>query len=593
MTLEILAVLLLTLSAIILFCTEALRVDVVAILILISLALSNLVSPEQALSGFSNPATATVAAMFILSEGLRRTGVVDGLAAALDALVGRRPSLLYLSLLLVGAALSAFINNTAAVAVFIPIVLGLCRGREHPGRYLMPLSFAAQAGGVCTLIGTSTNILVSDIAARSNQEPFGMFEFAALGLCFVGAALLYLGVVAPFLLRQRGPAAPSRLVERYRMHDYLAELELPEDSPLVGQSLVQADLEKLLDVEVLEILRGDRPLWLPDPLETLAAGDVLLVRGPIVKLLKAREVPGLTLKRDLHAHDAQLEGGDVVLMEAVVPPGSVLEGRTLQQADFRRRHRTQALAIRHHDQLQRSKVGKARLAVGDVLLLQGRRGDLQEMRGGPELILMEEIEPRLPTVPKAVASLAVLAAVVGFAALGVAPILVTAMAGCGALVIGRILTVEQAYEAIDWKVVFLLAGVIPLGIALEQTGAASLLANGLIGFLGSYGPVAVLSALYLVTVILTSFMSNNATAALLAPLAIAAAGQMAVSPRPFLVAVTFAASSCFLTPIGYQTNAMVQGPGRYRFIDFTRVGAPLNLLFWVLATLLVPRFFPF
>jgi di/tricarboxylate transporter len=591
---EILAVVLLTISAGILFSTEALRVDVVAILILVALALSGLVSPEQALSGFSNPATATVAAMFVISAALRKTGFVDGLAAALGLTVGKRPALLYMALLVVAAAVSAFINNTAAVAVFIPLVLGLCRSRgTSPGHFLMPLSFAAQVGGVCTLIGTSTNILVSDIAVRSGERPFGMFEFSGLGLWFMLTAMIYLSVGAPVILRKRVRVQREPLAERYEMSHYLGELEVPVDSRLVGKRLAEANLEKRLDIEVLEIIRAGRPLWFPDPEEILLGGDELLVRGPMKELLKARAMPDLKLRRDLEAGEAKLEGGDVVLVEATVPPGSPLVGRTLRETQFRRRCRVQALAMRHHDRLARTKVGDVVLSTGDVLLIQGRRADLDNLREGPHLILMEEVEPRLPSWRRALLALAVIGGIVAAAALGVAPILVAAMAGCGILVVGGFITVDQAYSAIDWKVIFLLAGVIPLGIALERTGAAALLAGLLTDTFGPLGPRFMLSAFYILATLLTQLMSNNATAALLAPLALASAIQLGVDPRPFLVALTFAASTSFMTPVGYQTNAMVMGPGGYRFADFARVGAPLNLIFWILATFLIPMFFPF
>ncbi len=591
---EILAVVLLVISAAILFATEAVRVDLVAMIVLLALALSGLVTPEEALSGFSNPATATVAAMFILSAGLKQTGVIDHLAAALGRMVGRRQQLLYPLLLLIVCAISAFINNTAAVAIFLPLMLGLCRRHgTSPGRFLMPLSFAAQVGGVCTLVGTSTNILVSSIAKSSGEPAFGMFEFTPLGLFFVLAGAAYLFLVAPFLLPDRTAAPMAPLTERYDLHRYLAEMELEKDSPLTGKSLAEADLENTMDVEVLEILRKGRPLWLPDPMEGLTPGDVLLVRGPIHELLKTRKLPGLKMKRDLEPGGAPIEGGDIILVEAMVPPGSPLEGRTLEESDFRRRHRTQALAIRHHDRLERRKVGKVRLGVGDVLLLQGHRADLEALRGGDSLLLMEEVEPHGPSWKRSSLAIGIIAAVVASAAVGLAPILVTAMAGCAALILARILTVEQAYRAIDWKVIFLLAGVIPLGIALQKTGAADLLGRGVTEFLGPYGPWVVVSTFYLLSSVLTQIMSNNATAVLLAPLAFSAAAGLGVSVRPLLVAIAFAASNSFITPIGYQTNAMVMGPGRYRVADFARVGLPLTILFWILATLLIPRYFPF
>jgi di/tricarboxylate transporter len=446
---------------------------------------------------------------------------------------------------------------------------------------------------VCTLIGTSTNILVSDIARRSGQAPFAMFEFTPLGLWFGAVAVFYLAFVAPFLLRGVTAPAHRSLRERYAMHRWLFELVVEEGSPLVGATLEELTRHRRFEVEVLEILRGPDVRFLPGRDDVLRAGDVLLVLGPIPDLLKTRAIPGLALRRDLGTAEGAGEGEDVVLIEAVVPPASSLVGRTLEDVRFRQVHRCQALAIRHHERIEHGKVGRIRLAVGDLLLLQGRRADLDELRDGKDLILIEEVPLRGIEWRRALPAMAVVFAVVAGAAAGFAPILVTALAGCAALVLARIITIEEAYGAIDWKVIFLLAGVIPLGTALQQTGAAALLGDGLVRLAGDLGPVALLSAFYLGTTLLTEMMSNNAAAALLAPLAIATAGSLGVDARPLLVAIMFGASTSFVTPVGYQTNAMVLGPGGYRFRDFTRVGLPLNVAFWLLATWLIPRYFPF
>lgn len=591
---EIFAVLLLVACAAILFATEAVRVDIVAIVVLVALALSRLVTPEQALSGFSNPATATVAAMFVLSAALRHTGLIEGLAELLGKLFGRRAILLHVALLVVAGTISAFINNTAAVAIFIPVVLGLARSHgARPGRILMPVSFAAQIGGVCTLIGTSTNILVSDIAVRAGEKPFGMFEFTPLGLCFGAVAIGYLAVVAPFLLRRVDGATDRSLTERYAMHSWLSELVVEEDSPLVGSTLADLTGSRKFEVEVVEIHRGSEVKFLPNRDDILHAGDVLLALGPIPELLKTRAIPGLALRRDMGPSEPSLEHEGVVLVEALVAPGSVLVGRTLEEERFRQVHRCQALAIRHHQHIRRGKVGRVRLSVGDVLLLQGLRSDLDDLRSVNDVILLEEVPASGIAWRRAIPALAIVCAVVVGASTGIAPILVTAMAGCAALVVVKIITIEQAYEAIDWKVIFLLAGVIPLGTALQETGAAEMIGEGIVTLAGGLGPVALLSAFYLVTTLLTEIMSNNASAAILAPLAMATAASLGVDARPFLVAIMFGASTSFLTPVGYQTNAMVLGPGGYRFSDFTRVGLPLNLVFWILATWLIPHFFPF
>lgn len=591
---EILAVLLLVLSAIILFATQAMRLDVVAILILVALALSSLLAPEEVLSGFSNPATATVAAMFVLSAGLRHTGLVDLFVEGVDSVFGRSVTLVTLGLMLAVVFVSAFINNTAAVAVLIPIVLGLCRRHGwSPSRFLMPLSFMAQIGGMCTLVGSSTNILVSEIARRHGMPPFGMFEFTGLGLWLVGIGFLYLAAVPPFLRRRVGDSPPQPLATRYELSKYLTEIEVLPGSSLVGQRLADTQIGDRLGLEVLEVIRGGTPVWIPAPEQILEAGDILLARASLSNILDAQETMGLRFKRNIEVSESRLQGSGVMLVEALIPPASPLVGKTLQEAQFRRRYRCQAIAIRHHDRLEAGKVGKVPLAVGDVLLLQGFRRDIESLAGSLEVLIMEEVAAAKVPILKKVLAVAAIAGAVAFAALGVAPILVTAMAAAAFLVIARVLTIEQAYQAIDWKVIFLLAGVIPLGMALESTGAAATLSLAMVDVLGPFGPWALLSAFFLATALLTNVMSNNATAVLLAPLAIAAASGAGVSARPFLVAVAVAASTAFMTPIGYQTNAMVQEPGGYRFTDFFTIGAPLNILIWIAASLLIPRFFPF
>jgi di/tricarboxylate transporter len=310
-------------------------------------------------------------------------------------------------------------------------------------------------------------------------------------------------------------------------------------------------------------------------------------------VLAAGKSHGLGFRRDMSLHETGRGAGDLGHVEAIVPPASRLVGRTLEEVRFRQGYGCQALAIRHHDRLEVLRVGRLRLSVGDVLLLQGPRKALDRLLGSEDLILLEEVRNWTIHWPRALASLAIVAGVVGGAALGIAPVLILAIAGCAALVVGRVVTMEQAYNAIDWKVIFLLAGVIPLGTALQKTGAANLLAEGIAETLGAWGPTAILAGFYLVTTALTEIMSNNASSALLAPLAIASAARMGVDARPLLIAVMFGASASFLTPIGYQTNAMVFGPGGYRFSDFARVGIFLNALLLVIAVTLIPRFFPF
>ena len=592
MTFEIILVLAILVSAVACFATERLPVDLVALLVLSALLVGGILTPEQALSGFSNTATVTVAAMFVLSAGLARTGLVSLLGRRL-ATVGRlglRPTLLALMALI--GLVSAFINNTAAVAIFLPIVLDLARSmRCSPSKLLIPLSFASMFGGVCTLIGTSTNILVSSIATQHGLAPLSMFELSPLGLPLFAVGALYLLFVGVRLIPDR--RGGEDLAQSYGMGDYLTEILVLPDSPAVGRPLRDSPLVRDLDLDVLEIQREERALPAPGADEVLEAGDLLRVRCDVETIRRAEKQKGIVLKSGLKWRAEDLRSSEATLLEAVVAPGSHLEGRTLKEARFRQIYGGTALAIRHRGRVMRERLGMTRLGSGDVLLVEVRRDRIEALRRNPDFLIVSEVGIEEPRRGKMLIAAAIVAGVVAVATLDLLPILASAILGSVLLVLTRCLTLEQAYEAIEWRVVFLLGGILPLGLALETTGAARLLSTLLVDSIGVWGPVAMVSAIYLLTSLLTEAMSNNATAALLAPIAISAASALEVDPRPFLVAVTFAASASFMTPVGYQTNTLIYGPGHYRFADFLRVGTPLNLLFWLLATLLIPRIWSF
>lgn len=592
MTYEIILVLAILAGAVACFVSERLPVDLVALLVLSALLASGVLTPGQAVSGFSNTATVTVAAMFVLSAGLARTGAVNLLGRRL-AMVGRlgfRPTLLALMVFI--GVISAFINNTAAVAIFLPIVLGLSRDMGiSPSKLLIPLSFASMFGGVCTLIGSSTNILVSSIAEQHGQPPFRMFELSRLGLVLFAVGSLYMLTAGVRIVPERRGGAD--LTQSYEMGEYLTEILVLPESPAVGRPLRESPLVRDLDLDVLEIHRGGRPLTAPGAETFLEAGDLLRVRGDLQKIRRAEEQEGIVLKSGLKWRDEDLQSSEAALLEAVIAPGSALEGQTLKEAGFRQIYGGTALAIRHRDEIMRERLGTTRLRSGDVLLIEIRRDRMEALRRNPDFVIVSEVGLDEPRRGKLLLAVAIVAGVVASAAADLLPIMGSAILGSVLLVLTRCITLEEAYKGIEWRVIFLLGGILPLGIALETTGAARLLSSLLVDTIGAWGPVALVSAFYLLTSLLTEAMSNNATAALLAPIAVSAAAALGVDPRPFLVAVTFAASASFMTPVGYQTNTLIYGPGHYRFSDFLRVGAPLNLLFWLLATLLIPRFWSF
>ncbi|HYG63823.1 MAG TPA: SLC13 family permease [Thermoanaerobaculia bacterium] len=592
MTFEIFVVLAILAGAVACFATERLPVDLVALLVLSALLASGILTPEQAVSGFSHTATVTVAAMFVLSAGLARTGVVGLLGQRLGAVarLGLRPALLALMALI--GVVSAFINNTAAVAIFLPIVLSLARDMgTSPSKLLIPLSFASMFGGVCTLIGTSTNILVSSIAEQHGEAPFGMFELSRLGLVLFAAGGLYMMTAGIRIIPDRRGGAD--LAQSYGMGDYLTEILVLPESPAVGKPLSESPLARDLDLDVLEILRAGRRLADPGPRTVLAAGDLLRVRCDVQKIRLAEQQKGIVLKSGLKWRDEDSAPSEAALLEAVIAPGSALVGKTLKEAGFRQIYGGTALAIRHRGEIMRERLGTTRLRPGDVLLVEVRRDRMAALQHNPDFVVVSEVSLDEPRRGKLLPAVIIVAAVVATAALGLLPIVGSAILGSVLLVLTRCLTLAEAYQAIEWRIIFLLGGILPLGIALETSGAALLLSSLLVETVGIWGPVALVSVFYLLTSLLTEAMSNNATAALLAPIAISTAAALDVDPRPFLVAVTFAASASFMTPVGYQTNTLIYGPGHYRFTDFLRVGTPLNLLFWLLATLLIPWFWSF
>ena len=578
-------------TAIGLFVSGKLRADLVAICSLTALLVLGLIAPDQALLGFANQATVTIAAMFVVSAGLVRTGLVQWVASGLDRRAGKGEWQLILLLCIVIAALSAFLVNTATVAIFIPVAIVLAKNRKIPvSRVLIPLSFASQFGGVCTIIGTSTNMLVNGIGISWGIRPFGFFEFAPLGLIMVAAGIVYLVVTSRWLLPKREGEAEQ--VDKYRLADYLAELQVLGDSSLVGKTWEQSKVTRLTTIELSNLMREGRAVSHPARTK-IRPGDLLLLYGHIDQIMAMEPKYGLELMKHVRVRDQQLSSHETQLIEVLIPPRSNLIGRTLQTSDFFRRYKATILAIQRRGKILRERLADIELNSGDTLLLQGHRDDVSRLMSSANVIVTNELTERYLRKDKAVAALLVMLTMVGLAAFNVVSIMVAAIIGAVGMVLTRCVTLEEGYDAIDWKIIFLLGGIIPLGLALEQNGAVLWLADSVLQPLLAYGPTVLLAATYITAAMLTEAMSNNAAAAILAPIAISLAGLMNADPRPFLVAITFAASTSFATPVGYQTNTMVYSPGGYRFTDFTRIGVPLNIVFWILATLLIPLIWPF
>jgi len=587
-TMEIALVLGLVVSAVILFATERLPVDLTALVIMGAMLLSGIIMPQDAIGGFSNPATVTVGAMFVLSAGLFKTGAVNILGGLLGR-VGRKSFwLVLIVMMLMVGTLSAFINNTAAVAIFLPVVLAIARDCGFSAaRMLMPLSFASMFGGVCTLIGTSTNILVSSIAERHGLDPIGMFETTALGLIFFAAGSLYMLLAGVRMIpdrdaeKERGPVFGSG--------DYLIEIILEPEARSVGTLLAESPLLNDIDIRGVEVFRDGALINDPPDRLMLQAGDHLKVRCDLENFRKLKGRRGITLRQE----NGLAVSEEAKLVEAVVASGSTLDGRSLKQARFGSRYGLTALAVRHRGRIMRDDLESMKLRAGDVLLFEVEAPHLDQLREDKTFVLVSQVD--LPAFRKSLmlTAVAIVTGVVVAAASGVVPIVAGAIIGCILMVMTRCLTLDEAYASINWQVIFLLAGVLTLGTALEKTGAARLLGGYMVESVGAWGPMALVSVIYLATSLLTEMMSNNATAALLAPIAISAAESLGIDSRPLLMAITFAASASFMTPVGYQTNTLIYGPGQFRYADFLKVGTPLNIIFWVLATIFIPRFWPF
>jgi len=575
-------------GVVVLFVSEKYPLDIVAMLGLGVLLVLGLVTIGEGFSGFSNPATMTVAAMFVLSAGLQKTGAT----ATVGRLMVRFSRNHYTALVVIMVTvtiMSAFVNNTAAVAVFIPLVTVLAnRRRIAASKLLIPLSYASQFGGVCTLIGTSTNLLVSAISEEAGYGAFSLFEFTRMGLVLFAAGVAFFLLFGRWLL----PARPTpELSITYQLGEYITELRIRGGSPLVGKSVVESRLGEDHDITVLRVRNAEEDGWAPLR-RTLQPDDVLLVRGSLPDLIRLRGTMGLRINADFELRDDTLQSKDLRVVQALVAPGSRLVGHTLKETDFRNRYRALVLGMQRKGEPINDKLSSIRLRLGDALLIQAPEDQIRDLRRGEDLIVLNEI-PGSVLRDKAPLAIGILVVVVGLAAFDVLPILVAALLGCVALVMTRILQPEDAYRAINWQVIFLLAGVLPLGVAMHNSGAAGWLAEQTVALVGDLGPVAVLAAFYLLTAIMTETMSNAAAAVLLAPIAISTAEQIGVDPRPFLMAITFAASTGFSTPVGYQTNTMIYNPGGYKYSDFLRAGVPLNLIFWVLSVIFIPRLWAF
>ncbi|MGF1494649.1 MAG: SLC13 family permease [Microcoleaceae cyanobacterium] len=574
------------------FVLEWLPADLTAITVAVVLMLLKLVTPTEGISGFGNSATITVMAMFILSAGITRTGVIQFVRDWLLKWGGKHPSQQILVIGFLVGPISAFINNTAVIAIFLPIIEDWCKKQKvPPSKILIPLSYASILGGLVTVVGTSTNILASGLSAQLGYREFALFEFAKVGSILFIVGIIYVAFISPYLLPNRQSQNGDIFSQNYELNNYLSEVIISPNSSLVGQTLNESEIQRKFDVDVLELVRDKTHL--PQPLadKVLQPNDILIIRSSREDLLRIREDRGLEILPDVQFQEESIESvlssGEEKIAEVLILSNSRLIGTTLKDLRFRQRYNATVIAIRRGAELVQGRLGRIPLRFGDLLLVQGPKQSFVGLQTTRELLVLEERNVENLRRDKAVAALAIVAGVILLAAFNIVPILVSALAGVVLMVMTGCLKPGEIYGAVRWDVIFLLAGLIPLGIAMEKSGATQWLSNQLISIGGNLSGYWILTFFFIVTVVLTEMLSNNASVLLMIPIAVEVAKTLDLNPFAFMFAVTFAASCSFMTPIGYQTNTMVYSPGGYKFFDFARVGTPLTIMMAIITPILI------
>ncbi|HKC87216.1 MAG TPA: SLC13 family permease [Blastocatellia bacterium] len=593
------------LIAIVLYVTEALPMDLVAILALLSLALAGVITPAEAFLGFGDPVIITLTSFFVISAALFNTGVVEAIGHRIHRLAGDGETKLLVIMMLTASSIAAFMSNVVTTAVLMPGVIAIAKRIRTPASmFLMPLAFGAVLGGKCTLAGSPTNLAVNGLLPKYGLEPFGLFEFAPIGVPIVITGVLYMALLGSRLLPRRvnGLAAEGRAEK-----DYLTELVVLPDSPLIARTLAEADFRGKYELRIIGIVHGGERV-LPHGEAVLRPGDVLLVRGKPDKILSIKESQGLGIKSDTMSvqeaqigavlydgrRDARHDGRsdtETVIVEAIIAPNSTFVGRTLRQIHFRSRYGADVLAIYRHDQALYENLEDIQLRVGDMLLIQGRRRRIDSLREDPNFLTLDDVPHTRLRKNKAAWAVAIFVGVAVTAGLNLAPIALCSLAGATSMLLAGCITAREAYARVEWPIIVLIAATLPLGVAMEKTGAARLAAQHVTRYLGDHGPIVVMGGFFLFAVALTQTMVNAAAALLLTPIAINVAQQLHVNPRAFAMTIAIAASTSFATPLE-PACAIVYGPGRYRFADYVRVGGILTICVMAVTLLVIPIFWP-
>ncbi len=584
------SVLLLTLYLLI---TEKISVDLTAIGIMVILVVSRILTPREAIGGFANPAVITVGAMFVVSKGMMRTGGVEFLGRKIIKIANGNYKLALIIILLSVAVASAFINNTPVVILFIPVIMTMCcEYGLSPSKFLIPVSYASILAGTCTLIGTSTNIIISDLSVSNGYDGLAMFELAKLGVPLAVIGIVFLFFAAPKVLPAL--ANPVCQLQNSDHRQYLAELKIPQGSNVVNRNSNEIFTTKYPSIKVIELINKSH-IYHPDrDVMSIAEDDTLLVKGSLndlVAILHNEEVELPSSEKGL-VLGAQKDAPIVV--ELIISPHSSFRGEKLLKTDLAKNDEVHIIAVKRINlHLTKRQIHDVRLQTGDVLLIWCPESKLESIRSGTDYIVVEDVYEELVHKRKAWWSIINFVCMIGTATLGIADIMTCALTAAFLMIITGCLQMRDAYKALQGDVLMLIAGTIALGAAMQKSGASQLYAESFLSLFATFSPLIVLGAVILLTSVCTQILSNNATAVLLLPIAISTAAGIGVDPKPFIVGICFGASACFATPVGYQTNLMVYGPGGYSFKDYMKLGIPLNLFVVLSSTLFIPLIWPF
>jgi di/tricarboxylate transporter len=584
---QIAIVLGLLLVAVIMFAMERLTVDVITLLLLMGLVITGILTPLEAFAGFSNDIIIILASIFVISGALQQSGIMDNVAARLYTFARGSRNRLLLAVMVVISAISSFMNNTTATAIFIPPVMGVAKSANiSPSKLLMPMAFASILGGTCTLIGTSTNVAVSGFMSRAGMQPLGLFEVTPIGLILLSVGIVYLLLIGQRLLPNY---SEESLTQEYDIREYLSEIVVPAGSALIGQKIFHSSLSQM-GFRILEVLRGDTR-FMPDAATVIKSADVLLVEGQIDDLMKVRETTDIEIRPETKLFDESLQTAGMRMAEVIVTPQSDLIGKTIKEVNFRQRYGMIVLAFNRHGRLVTDKVGHITLRMGDLLLIQGPADQLEYVRRHQDMWVLEELRPSLKHSRKGIYILACFAAAIIAGGFGWLPLSISFLGAALMVILLKTITIEEAYEFINWKLIILIGGMTAFGVAMQKTGAAEFLAKWIVEGLEPFGIRVILGGLFLLTILLTQPMSNAAAALVVLPIAIQTAEKLGANQRSFAIAIMLAASISFIAPFE-PACILVYGPGKYKFMDFIKTGVLLTFILMLVVLFILPVFWP-